>query len=108
MLTFILKNECAFQLCCANGHIELAKLLAKLGVAIHANNEFAFRLSCEKGHIEIAKWLVELGVDIHAHNKSLLEELDTDIHVRNNYALQLNFAKWCFSGIILNICMSDG
>lgn len=60
-------GEYAFQLCCENGHIELAQKLYQISqsnnnlINIHADNEYAFRRSCEKGQIETAKWLYQLS-----------------------------------------------
>ena len=58
----------AFGWSCANGQIEVAKLLLENGVNIHADNDFAFLLSCLNGHIDVAKFLLKKGANIHADN----------------------------------------
>lgn len=70
--------EHPFQLCCHNGHFEMAKWLIDICVIdkinIHTDNDLAFAWACQNDHLEIAKWLIELGetgygkIDVHCYS----------------------------------------
>ena len=86
-------NDCAFRMCCQNGHLKLAQWLIQLGesngytkIDIHADNDYMFGNSCSNGHLKLAQWLIELG-ESSGYAKF-------DIHVVNDYA----FRRSCFYG----------
>lgn len=81
-----------FRLACANGHLEIAKLLQRnlFNINVHAENEFAFRYACINGHLETAKWLLKHFPTI---NYRILNDWAFCIACWNGH---LDVAKWLF------------
>jgi len=62
-------DETGFIWACANGYVEIAKLLIQNGVNIEAKNKYArtgFICACEEGHVEMVNFLIQNGVNIEA------------------------------------------
>jgi ankyrin repeat protein/tRNA(His) 5'-end guanylyltransferase len=47
-----------------NDHLEIVKLLFKMGANIHNNDESALRFACQNGYFRIVKFLVENGAEL--------------------------------------------
>ena len=76
----LFQNEKVLINTCRNGHLEIVKILVKIGAYIHTQKGEALINASEKVHLDIVQYLVENRADISSNEYASLKKAAINKH----------------------------